>query len=457
MTKNMITQSGLAAAQDLRPAMQGKVVLAGEEAYSRVRQIWNGAVDHQPVLFALCETVEDIQAAVCIGRAHHLPLSVRGGGHDWAGRALRHGGLVIDLSGMRHVEVDAAVKIATVAGGATGTDVIAAATPHGLAAVTGNVGAVGMAGFLLAGGYGPLTTRFGLAVDNLLGAELVLPDGRLVWADASQNEDLFWALRGGGGNFGVVTSMRIRLHPVGKLLAGVILFPWSEARSVLRGHAEILSSAPDELSVLAGELTGPDGSPVLFLGPIWTGEMAQGEQYIARLESLGTPIVSQVAPMSLADLLGLYDAQVVNGRHYALQTLWLADLTPDIISAVVAAGAARTSPLSIIALHHFHGVGTRVAPDATAFAMRRKHFMVEVIASWEPRARAEGAVHRQWMSDLSEALAPLALPGGYANFLAPDAHEQIGGAYGRNARRLCDLKRKFDPDNVFSSAIPLPL
>src|SRR6516225_6558631 len=236
-----------------------------DDCYDDVRQVWNGAIDHQPAVFALCETVEDVQAAVQIARRYDFPLSVRGGGHDWAGRALRHGGLVLDLSRMRQVDVDAAGPVATVAGGAIASDVSGAARPYGLAAVTGNVGAVGMAGFLLAGGYGPLTTRFGLAVDNLLGAEVVLADGRRVWADATQNSDLFWCLREGGGNFAVVTSMRVRLHPVTEILAGFILFPWTEAEKVLRGHEEIMSSAPDELSVLAGELTGPNGRPALFL------------------------------------------------------------------------------------------------------------------------------------------------------------------------------------------------
>ena len=162
------------------------------------------------------------------------------------------------------------------------------------------------------------------------------------------------------------------------------------------------------------------------------------------------------SPMSIAQLLRIYDAQVVNGRHYALRTRWLADLTPDIISAVVAAGASRTSPFSIIALHHFHGVGTQIAPDATAFCMRRNHYMIEIIAAWEPTSVVEAELHRQWISDLSRALAPHALPGGYANFLAPDAHDQIAHAYGSNALRLRELKRRFDPDNVFSSAISLP-
>jgi len=444
-----------AVADELRAVMGQRVVVTGEDCYDDVRQIWNGAIDHQPALFARCESVEDVQAAVQIARRYDFPLSVRGGGHDWAGRALRHGGLVIDLSRMRQVSVDATGQVATVAGGAIASDVSAAATPYGLTAVTGHVGAVGMAGFLLAGGYGPLTTRFGLAVDNLLGAEIVLADGRRVWASSSHNEDLFWALRGGGGNLGVVTSMGIRLHPVTETLAGLIIFPWAEADIVLRGHAAIMSSAPDELSVLAGVLTGADGNPVLFLGPIWTGRRAEGEEYIARLEGLGKPLLSQISPMSLAQLLGIYDAQVVNGRHHALRTRWLADLTPDIISAVVAAGASRTSPFSIIALHHFHGVGTQIAPDATAFCMRRNHYMIEIIAAWEPTSVVEAELHRQWMSDLSRALAPHALPGGYANFLAPDAHDQIAHAYGSNALRLRELKRRFDPDNVFSSATSL--
>jgi FAD/FMN-containing dehydrogenase len=456
MSTSLCDQPGLSVADDLRAVMAEKVVIAGEDAYAGVRQIWNGAVDHQPAVFALCETAEDVQAAVRVARKHDFPLSVRGGGHDWAGRALRHGGLVIDLTRMRQVDVDVTRRAATVAGGAIGADVSAAAAPHGLAGVTGNVGAVGMAGFLLAGGYGPLSTRFGLAIDNLLGAEVVLANGRRVWADPSQNAALFWALRGGGGNFGVITSMRIRLHEVREILAGFIFFPWSQACEVLRGHGEIMSGAPDELSVLAGLLTGPDGSPVLFLGPIWTGERAAGEKHIGRLESLGKPMLSQVGPMTLAQLLGLYDAQIVNGRHYALRTRWLADLTPDIISAVAAAGASRTSPLSIIALHHFHGAGTQIARDATAFSMRRNHFMIEIIAAWEPTSVVEAEVHRQWMSDLSAALAPHALPGGYANFLGPDCHDQIADAYGDNARRLCEVKQKYDPDNDFSSAIPLP-
>lgn len=446
-----------AAAKELRAVMQGKVVVAGEEDYARVLQIWNGAIEHLPALFAMCETVGDVRAAVQVAGAHHLPLSVRGGGHDWAGRSLRHRGLVIDLCQMREVEVDSFLKVAAVAGGATGTDVINAASPHGLAAVTANVGAVGMAGFLLGGGYGPLTTRFGLGLDNLLAAELVLADGRLVWADDTQNQDLFWALRGGGGNFGVVTSMRIRLHSIGELLAGTILFPWSEAVHVLHGYADLMSSAPDELSVLAGVFSEPDRGPFVLLAPVWTGEREKGAKFMARLKALGTPIVSQIAPMSYSDMLGMHTAKAPSGLHYALHTHWLASLSAEAISAVVDAGDALTSPLSFVAIHHFHGPGTGIAPDATAYGLRRNHFLMEIGAAWEPNAHFQAAAHRHWASNVSSLIAYFALSGGYPNFLTHEAPEQVAFAYGENAPRLCELKRRFDPENVFSSTTPLPL
>jgi hypothetical protein len=413
-TTNTIGEPGLAAAHDLRTTMRGKVLLPGDDAYARARQIWNGAVDHYPALFALCETPKDVQAAVRAARVHGLPLSVRGGGHDWAGRALRHDGLVIDLSGMRQVEVDPCARVATVAGGATVQDVLAAAAPHGLVAVTGSCGAVGMAGLTLGGGYGPLTPKYGLALDNLLGAEIILADGRRLTADALEHPELFWALRGGGGNFGVVTSMHVCLHRIRELLTGLILFPWSEAEAVLRGYAEAVASAPDELAVSAGVLSTPDGNPALFLAPSWSGEPAQGKRILAGLQRLGTPVLAQLGPMTCGDMLGMFDAHVVNGRHYAVRTRWLTELTPYVISVLIAAGCARTSPSTVIALHQFRGAGTRVPVNATAFGMRREHFLVEIVAAWDPGDDDDGAVHRRWARNLSQVLAPGALPGGYA-------------------------------------------
>jgi FAD binding domain-containing protein len=455
-TSQKLAQSATAAARDLRATMQGRVVLPGEAAYASTRAVWNCAVDHQPALFALCKTAGDVQRAIRAARVHRLPLSVRGGGHDWAGRALCHEGLVIDLSEMRHVEVDPRARVATVAGGAQAADLIAAASPHGLAGVTGTAGTIGMAGMTLGGGYGPLTPQYGLALDNLLGADVVLADGRIVTADAANNTDLWWALRGGGGNFGVVVSMRIRLHPIRGLLAGLILFPWSEAESVLQGYANAVASAPDALSVIVGVLSGPDGDPMLVLAPTWSGEPAKGEDILTALQCLGSPILVTIGPKVPDDVFGVFGSHGTNGCHYAVRTRWLSKLTPDAISALVSAGTNRTSPFTAIVLHHFHGTPSRVPLGATAFGLRREHFLVVAIAAWEPGPEDNGAIHRQWARTLSRTLASSSLPGGYPSLLGPNDHDQIALAYGTNIARLKALKRRFDPDGIFTSAIPLP-
>ena len=457
MSVTNINGSELAVARELQAAMQGRVVLRSDDDYARTRQIWNGAVEHQPVLIAVCETCADVQAAVRSAREHGFPLSVRGGGHDWAGRALRHDGLVIDLSRMRRVDVDPVSSVATIQGGATAVDVISHTKPYGLVAATGNCGAVGMVGLTTGGGYGPLTPRYGLALDNLLGAEVVLADGRLVNCDDHNNPDLFWAIRGGGGNFGVITSMRVRLHLIRQVLAGMMMFPWSQAESVLGGYAESTADAPDELSILSGVLPGPDGSPVAFLAPMWSGDVKQGEQWIARLRQLGTPVIDQVGTITYLDWLGMFAAAAPVGRHYAAKNRSLAQLTPAVISALVAGGQQRSSPFSAIILHDFRGAATRVPLAATAFGLRKEHFMAEIIAAWEPTAEDDGEHHRDWARTLSENLAPHALPGGYPNMLGPGDHEQSAQAYGTNIGRLQRVKQFFDPKGVFTSTISLPL
>ena len=454
---NIHTAAELPAARELRSVMHGRVVPRGDGDYFQTRQIWNGAVRHQPALFAVCETSDDVQAAVGSAREHRLALSVRGGGHDWAGRSLRHGGLVIDLSQMRRVDVDPVASAATMQGGATAVDVISAVEPHGLVAATGNCGAVGMAGLTLGGGYGPLTSRYGLASDNLLGAEVVLADGQLVQCDERENPDLFWALRGGGGNFGVVTAIRVRLHPIRQVLAGMMLFPWSEAESVLRGYAEVISDAPDELSIFAGMLSAPDGSSVVLLAPMWSGDASQGKKLIARLRQLGTPVMEQVGQMPYQGWLSMFGTVAPVGRHYAAQTRSLARFTPEVISTLVAGGQQRSSPYSAIIIHDFRGVATRIPLAHTAFGLRKEHFMVEIIAAWESSAEDDGHIHREWTRTLSLRLAPHALPGGYPNMLGPDEHERAAQAYGANLGRLQRVKRLFDPEGVFTSAISLPL
>jgi FAD/FMN-containing dehydrogenase len=454
---NINTGSELDAARQLRTVMQGRIVLQGEDDYLQTRQIWNGAVQSQPALIAVCETSGDVQAAVWSAREYGLPLSVRGGGHDWAGRSLRHGGLVIDLSHMRRVNVDPDASVATIEGGATAVDITSATSPYGLVAATGNCGTVGMVGLTTGGGYGPLTSRYGLALDNLLGAEIVLADGRLVHCDDHNNPDLFWAIRGGGGNFGVITSMRVRLHSIRKVLAGLMLFPWSQAEPVLRGYAESIADAPDELSISTGALPGSDGSPMVFLAPMWSGDHKQGEEWITRLRHLSTAVVDTIGPITYLGWLDMFASGAPVGRHYAAKNRALAHLTPAVISALVASGQQRSSPFSGIIFHDFRGAATRVPLAATAFGLRKEHFMVEIIAAWDPAAEDDGENHRNWARTLSENLAPHALPGGYPNMLGPDDYEQTAHAYGANTGRLQHLKQLFDPESVFRSAISLPL
>jgi FAD/FMN-containing dehydrogenase len=431
--------------------VRGNLILPDDENYATARRVWNCAVDHHPAMIAFCETAEDVQSAVQTARAHHLPISVRGGGYDVAGRSVQPDSMVIDLSRMNQVEVHG--RIATVAGGATAATVIAAAAEHSLIPVTGWNGVIGMTGLTLNGGYGPLIASHGLALDSLVGAELVIADGRRITVNADKNPDLLWALKGGGGNFGVVTSMTFRLHTHRQVMGGMILFPWSDAEKVLSGYAGKVATAGNELSVVAGMFCFPDGNPVLFLAPAWTGEPALGDAIMASLQSLGTPIHTQIGTMSYQDLIRSFDSRVVNGCNYAVQTRSLPALTQKAVSAIVESASYLSSPLSTIILQHFRGAATQISLEATAFGLRREHFLVEVIAAWN---EGDGGSHRSWAQDLSNALAPAALPGGYPPLLEAGDRERIVQAYGANLTRLRDVKRQFDPQGLFS-ATPLPV
>ena len=430
------------------------VALPGDELYENSCRIWNGAVRRHPAVVALCRRPEDVQAAVRAARRHGLPLSVRGGGHDWAGRALRDDGLVVDLTGMRDVAVDPQALVATVAGGARAKDVAVAAGAHNLVAAIGNCGTVGMTGLSLGGGYGPLNGTCGLAADNVLGAEVVLADGRRVTTDAEP--DLLWALRGGGGNFGVVTSLRVRLHPARDMLAGSVVYNWNEASAVLRRYASFAATAPDELGVSVGAMSGPDGEPVIMVVPLWNGERRQGERAMEDVRAFGAPFSAQIGPATYGDLLAQFDAWVeaADGCHWALRTRSL-PRSPRALPT----RSSRRRPERRRHIARSFGT-TSTAPrrgwrDGAAFGERREHFMVEIVAGWKPDGD-DGAAHRRWAQDLWQSLAPFALPGGYPNLLGPDDREQAAAAYGGNAARLRVLKRRFDPDGVFASAIPLP-
>jgi FAD/FMN-containing dehydrogenase len=436
--------------------MPGRVSLPGDVRYAAATAIWPKPVGRVPRAVVHCRTPEDVQSAIRAARDGGLPLSVRGGGHDWAGRALCDG-IVIDLSGMNGVLVASDNRAARIAGGARASDVLAVTDPLRVAAVAGSFGAVGMAGFALGGGYGALIGRFGLALDNLLSAEVVLADGRLVVATHDHDEELFWALRGGGGNFGVVTAMHHRLHHLPSVRAGMLLFPFTEARAVLEGCADIAAFAPEDLTAQLGLVAGPDGAPVVMVVPTWCGPPAEGEARIAPFLKLGTLLAGAVQAMPYGASLTFFDPYIVNGQRTFMETCWLPALDSDSIDVFIQAMAA-VSPGCAIFTHEFKGAAARIPVEATAFGLRRDHVLVEILATFVDRSdKLEEQRHRQWTKATRQAFDAMALPGGYPNLLPGGDADRAAKSYGPNAERLIRAKRHYDPDNVFRSAIPLPV
>ncbi|MET8309756.1 FAD-binding oxidoreductase [Micromonospora sp. NPDC005173] len=439
----------------LRALLGDRLHEPGDPGFVAATRLWNAAVDRAPALVARCLDAEEVAGAVGIAARCHLPVSVRSGGHDWAGRALRDGGLVLDLTGLRTVQVDPDGATVTVAGGATAADLLTATRPYDLVVPTGVVRDVGMAGLTLAGGYGPLCGRFGLALDNLIGAEVVLADGRRVAADPRHDAELFWALRGGGGNFGVVTALRYQAHRLPAVLAGMIMFALAEAPAVLRGYSALLAEAPDELTVMAGFLPGPAGEPLIFVCPFYSGpDLDLGRPWVDRLRALGVPLLDQVGPLPYADALRMFDGGMVDGNHYLLRTRWLPTLADGAVDALVDAARKVSSPFSAVALHHFHGAASRVRLANTAFGLRADHLLTEIIAVWPPGGAA--GPHRDWAERTSAALAPHALPGGYPNLLAPEDTDRVRLAYGANWTRLRRAKRRYDPRDLLTAVPTLP-
>ena len=438
------------AVQMLTAQLDAAKVLSSGPAYDEARHVWNAAVTRRPAVIVLCESTGDVQSSVRAAMTCGLSLSVRGGGHDWAGRALQ-GELVVDLTRMRHVSVEG--RVATVGGGATSIEVAEAAHPYGLAAVTGTVGCVGIAGLTLGGGYGPLTGRFGMASDNLLGAEVVLADGRVVRTDATHEPDLFWAFRGGGGNFGVVTSLRVQLHPVADVSAGVVFFPWKQARSVFKAYDDMVATIPDELTLTPGFFPDPDGNPTVIVHHAWCGDRREDERVLEAVKGLGAPSMVQVGRTSPAQMLKDADPIVLNGANWIIRTVTLAKLEPGAVEALIDGMEHRSSPLCRIGLHPFHGVGERIPLESTAFGLRARHFMLGIFAVWES---GEDAPHRAWADAVEAALKPYALPSAYPNYFGPDRPEQAAQAYGQNTARLLRIKAHYDPNGVFA-ATSLPV
>jgi FAD/FMN-containing dehydrogenase len=445
------------ALRQLGDRLPGRLSAPGDERYAAAIATWAKPVGALPRAIVHCTTSEDVQSAIRAARDGDLRLSVRGGGHDWAGRSLCDG-LVIDLSGMKGVTIGCDNRTARISGGARGSDVIAETDPRGLAVVTGSCGAVGMAGLTLGGGYGALIGRFGLALDNLLAAEVVLADGRMVAANDDNEKQLFWALRGGGGNFGVVTAMLHRVHNLSSIRSGMLLFPFTEAKTVLEGCADIAASAPDDLTSQLGLVVGADGNPLVMVVPTWCGPPREGEARLAPFLRLGTPLASTVDLVPYRARLTIFDPFIINGQRVFMETCWLPALCAHSIDILIDALRSRVSAGCAIFTHDFKGAASRVPVEATAFGLRRDHILVEILATFADRSdKLEEERHQHWAQTTLRTFNTVALPGGYPNLLDADASDRAAKSYGANALRLIEAKHRYDPDNVFRSAIPLPI
>lgn len=441
----------------LASQLRGRIVDASDAAYDDARAIWNGMIDRRPGLIVRCLTTEDIVSAVRFARDNGLLVSVRGGGHGIAGNAVCDGGLMIDLSQMKSVRVDAALQRAWVEPGATLADLDKETQAFGLAVPTGINSTTGIAGLTLGGGFGWITRKFGLTLDNLVSVEVVTADGELRRASASQDPELFWALRGGGGNFGVVTSFEFRLHEVGpQVLAGLVVHPFSEAETVLRAYRQALELAPDELTCWAVMRQAPPlpflpaewhGKEVLILAMCYCGDPAEGEKATPRLRSIGTPIADVVGPAPFAAWQQAFDPLLTPGARNYWKSHDFTELSDRAISLLVDAARHLPGPECEIFVAHIGGAAGRVAADATAFPQRSSHFVMNVHARWREPDMDHSCI--TWARQLFEAARPLSAGTAYINFMPADEVDRVQEAYGGSYHRLAMLKQRYDPSNLF--------
>jgi len=439
--------------------LAGHVIAPGDPDYDDARRIWNGAIDRRPALIARCAGEKDVVAALRHGREHGLPIAVRCGGHGVAGHAVCDDGLVIDLSPMRAVAVDPSARTARVQGGALLGDVDAATQPHGLAVPAGVVSHTGVGGLTLGGGIGWLTRKHGATVDNLRSARVVTADGRVVTASATEHPDLFWGLRGGGGNFGIVTEFGFAAQPLGPtVLAGPVYYDLDEAPAVLHRYREVVAEAPDGLMTLLNLRRAPaipllpeelHGRPTVAVVAFYAGDVVSAERVIRPLRQLGTPLVDLIEPRPFVQLQELFNASVPHGWHYHWRSVETAALSDGVVDALVDATARITSPRSYAIVFHLGGALARVPAHATAYAQREAGFNVNVNAVWLERD-PDAESHIGWARGLHAALAPHTDGRVYVNFLDDEGGDRVRAAYGDvRYRRLADVKRRWDPDNVF--------
>jgi FAD/FMN-containing dehydrogenase len=448
LSAHRATMSFGAAVERLRAGLRGGVLLPETDGYEAARRVWNGRIDRRPAAILRCTCTADVVAAVNVACASGLTVAVRGGGHSIAGASVCDGGLVIDLSPMKTIRVDPVQRIARAQPGLTLGEFDSATQAHGLATTMGVNADTGIAGLTLGGGLGRLARKHGLACDNLLAAEIVLADGRTVTASDAENADLFWAIRGGGGNFGIVTAFEYRLHPLGpQVLGGLVLHDFAHAGTVLRFYRDFTAAAPDEVSADAIFLTLPGGRRLLAISACYAGPVEEAERALRPLRAFGTPVQDTIAPVAYTALQGSADSLFVRGRRYEWKAQFLKQLSDMAIDALTEEFARAPSPLSLAVLQQVGGAIARVPATATAYCNRDAAYDCFPAAIWEDPAEDER--HIVWVRNFWTAMQPFATGGVYANNLGEEGEGRVRAAYGANYARLAELKAKYDPYNLF--------
>jgi len=437
-----------AATQKFRASLRGQSFCPGEEGYDAARTIPNAMIDRRPAIIARCAGVSDVIASVRFAREQELVISVRGGGHSIAGKAVCDGGLMVDLSAMKGIRVDPVRRTVRAETGLKLGEFDSETQAFGLATTQGVVPTVGIAGLTLGGGWGHLHAKYGLAIDNLISADVVTADGDLLIANDSENLDLFWGVRGGSGNFGIVTSLEYRLHEVGRVFGGAIFFPAAKAKEALHFWREFAAESPDELVTQGGSFNLPDGPPVFGIAGCYCGPLAAGEKILKPLRTFAAPVADAFGPLSYIQLQSMFEPFFPPGRYVYTKSNFLHGLSDETIDTLVEYVGKSPSPYTFAPfLEHWHGAATRVPVAKTAFPHRQHSWNFLAWSMWENPSQSEK--NRQWTRECWEAMRPFLVAGSYGNYVADEGETIAREAYGANYDRLVALKNKYDPTNFF--------
>jgi FAD/FMN-containing dehydrogenase len=437
-----------AAISKFRQSLRGQSFCPGDHGYDLARTIPNAMIDRYPAIIARCAGVADVIECVRFARERDLLVSIRGGGHSVAGKSVCEGGLMIDMSGMKGMGVDPEKKIARAETGLTLGEFDRETQAFGLATTLGVVSKTGIAGLTLGGGWGHLHAKQGLALDNIISADVVTAEGKFLAANAHENEDLFWGVRGGGGNFGVVTSLEYKLYERGPVLAGAVFHPAAKAEEVLRFFRDFSQNIPDELVIQCGSFTTPDNTRVFAIAACYCGDLSEGEKLLMPLRKFGSPLADAISVMSYLQLQSMFDPFFPPGRHTYVKSNFIRELNDDAVRTITDFAGKSPSPYSFAPfVEHWHGAATRIAVAHTAFPHRRHSYNLMFWSNWGNPAEAEENI--RWTRMAWNTLQPYLIEGSYVNYVSDEGDSFARAAYGPNYERLVRLKDKYDPTNFF--------